>query len=313
MSRYRGQHPAPRTRNLHKPNSPHPNPQKILNTMNPSSRISKKKDPMHTAIQEALTCTSCKIDPPRPTPGVDRKSREESPTTITADTEAKSLAPTTTKSNSVYEPWMTLSQKELYENLVDQLVSQDPKRNERFARYRVDYHIFVHYKYSRGVLSLCRDRKDVDEMKCWMKGMADGGSKLRDWTEQMAKLHAIELVSGTDPDRDKAAMPVPGNWKVYVPDLDVSRDSPWPNDEKLSMKHQEDLWEQRELTRQKRVQKSRDEWKKVMKERARQRRLALEERKKQTELQMAQQSKIKKVKFYWGKGILREMALDSPW
>jgi hypothetical protein len=142
--------------------------------------------------------------------------------------------------------------------------------------------------------------------------MADEG-EAKDWMYHMAKSNAIEMMSGTDPDSDKAAMPLSGNWKKQLPILCIPRESPWPNDVKLVVKHQEDLWDQRESGRQKRVEKSRARWKSIMQERARQRRLIIEKQNRQRELRTAQRTKITKVKFYWGKGtILREVALDSP-
>ncbi|KAB8274120.1 hypothetical protein BDV30DRAFT_238090 [Aspergillus minisclerotigenes] len=255
---------------------------------------------MNIAIQEALTCTTCTIDPPAPTSGGDPDSeidgldedvsfateqrawREESPlgTVVAAGIEEESLLTTPTPAfTSGYERLMTPSQIELYEERIDRFISQDPDRDKELARYYVDYHIHVHYMSHRGMLSLCRDNDDRDELKKWMWGLR--------------KYEEIERMAGKS--------------DLQIPDFSIPDKVPWPDDCEL-MEHEEGLWRKWEPSRQRQVQRSKFKWKKIMKEREKQRQAQF------VQLRLAHQKcKVQKVNIYWGRGILREVALDSPW
>ncbi|GAB1206036.1 hypothetical protein APSETT445_004717 [Aspergillus pseudonomiae] len=255
---------------------------------------------MNIAIQEALKCTACKIDPPDPASSGDHGSekngldedvpiaaegrawREESPlgTVVAAGIEEESLLTTPAPAlTSGYERLMTPSQIELYEERIDRYISQDPNRDKELARYRVDYHIHVHYMFHRGMLSLCRDNDDRDELKKWMWG-------LRQYEE-------LERMAGDS--------------GLQIPDFSIPDRAPWPENCGL-MEHEEGLWRKWEPSRQRQVQRSKFKWKKIMKEREKQRQSQF------VQLRLAHQKcKVQKVNIYWGKGILREVALDSPW
>ncbi|KAE8385835.1 hypothetical protein BDV23DRAFT_187906 [Aspergillus alliaceus] len=270
------------------------------------------KGAMNTAIQEALTCTTCSIDPLEAISGLDRGRdrddqgisfathkrgwREESPLgTAAAAPHAEAISfstPPTTDIMSCYEPLMTPSQKEFYDDLLDRFTSQDPQRDVNLARYLVNYHIHVHYMFHRGVISLCRDGRDKDELKSWTWGMT--------------RLNDDELKSRAGCSNEEL-IPMTGEWEVQLPDFSVPKGDPWPENAAF-MKHVEDLWQQRYPLRQRRLGESRMKWKRIMAERERQRELEL------AQLQLAQRKTIvKTVRIYWGQGIVREVALDSPW
>ncbi|KAE8352771.1 hypothetical protein BDV28DRAFT_120572 [Aspergillus coremiiformis] len=255
-------------------------------------------------------CTICKIDARTPDFGVEyrsgrsrrsadlgfssaadrRRGRDESPrgtATATAHSEAhplrRAVAPESTSSR--FEEFMTPSQKELYEAFVDRFISQDPERNLDVARDRVDFHIHVHYTSSRVPLSLCRDKRDADELKDWM------------W--RMNRLDEVDSPAGKC-------------WGQRLPtNSSVLDGAPWPEDRVL-MAHVEYLWEKRDSIRQRRLEKSRMKWEKIMEERERQRQQRLE----WVQLQLLQRAgrqkgRVKRVKIYWGPGMIRDVALDS--
>ncbi|KAE8374228.1 hypothetical protein BDV26DRAFT_284432 [Aspergillus bertholletiae] len=131
----------------------------------------------------------------------------------------------------------------------------------------------------RGMLGFCRDNDDRDELKKWMWGLR--------------KYEEAERMAGCS--------------KLQVPDFNIPDRAPWPEDCGL-MEHEEGLWRTWEPRRQRLVQRSKVKWKRIMKEREKQRQFQF------AQLRLAHQKcKVQKVNIYWGQGMLREVALESPW
>lgn len=144
---------------------------------------------------------------------------------------------------------LSLTQRQRYYQLVEQNINQiiDEKRAMSpatailFAHYQVDYHIRQHYLARRGVLTLCRDTKDLHQLRKWQWKMAD-----------------IDSVRSSEPVEIKAA---------------GYRGWGWPNDTNLEMMHQNIMWKRSSRARLKRVREVRARWAVIMEERRKQREL----------------------------------------
>lgn len=144
---------------------------------------------------------------------------------------------------------LTLTQRQRYYDLVEQNLNQtldekkaqtlDPDTAVLFAHYQVDYHIRQHYLARRGVLTLCRDSRDLQQLRRWQWKMADI-------------------------DAGETAQP------VSIEDA-AQRGWRWPDDANLEMMHQNIMWKRSSRARLKRVREVRARWAVIMEERRRQR------------------------------------------
>ncbi|EHA23905.1 hypothetical protein ASPNIDRAFT_40038 [Aspergillus niger ATCC 1015] len=164
---------------------PKSTPQKTL-------KLSLREQKQNASLQEALSCTSCDLtsvpkdiyyddrikgiydasrDPPFLTPGltITTEDREIPPDEIP-------LAPKEGNGNKeepspTYTELLTPTQEQAYNAQLQIYLSHDATDDPKFAKYLVDYHIHIHYLLRRSMLGLCRDVRDVYELKDWMKRM----------------------------------------------------------------------------------------------------------------------------------------------
>lgn len=147
--------------------------------------------------------------------------------------------------------WKRLSpfQRHRYYQLVEQKLNQtldeqeptDPETAILFAHYQVDYHIRQHLLARRGVLTLCRDAKDVQQ--------------LRQWQWRMTNIDSAQSCTTGD-----------------IEDTGY-RGWGWPGDTNLETVHQNIMWKRSSRARQKRVREVRARWAVIMEERRKQREL----------------------------------------
>lgn len=157
---------------------------------------------------------------------------------------------------------LTLTQRQRYYDLVELNLNQtlreekaqaiDPETAVLFANYQVDYHIRQHYLARRGVLTLCRDTKDLQQLRQWQWKMTDID------TGAMVQSVSIEAA-------------VQRGWR-------------WPDDANLEMMHQNIMWKRSSRARLKRVREARARWAVIMEERRRQREELLRAKAKQETL-----------------------------
>lgn len=165
----------------------------------------------------------------------------------TRDDNISPLTPTPKENNHSYWTFMSLSQRQLYYQLVERILNEelnkpiklDAETAVLFAHYQVDFHIRQHYLARRGVLTMCRNTSDMNQ--------------LRKWQWNMAEIDAV--TKGT----------TVKSWPKG------SRQLGWPNDGNLEMAHQTHLWRKSWRARRKRVEDVRAKWAIVMEERRRQR------------------------------------------
>ncbi|OJJ72453.1 hypothetical protein ASPBRDRAFT_42147 [Aspergillus brasiliensis CBS 101740] len=286
---------------------------------------------MNASLQEALSCTTCAIthipkkifhqdrikgiynasrDPPFLIPGLTTttEDREIPPDEIPSDqTDVKEEEGRPTVN---YTHLLTPTQKQAYNTQIQIYLSHDPTDDYPFAKYRVDYHIHVHYLLRRSMLGLCRDLPDVYEMKDWKKRLHDIDNGLShvvaatsiDTTQpQLApSQNNYSLRSkNNDAKYDRAdglnrkrynrhqtyqqlqlqPQPQQQQQKQYTPrssrsSLSSSLSSArgdWVGDSNLQMLYQLDLWRKGAKTRQKRLEDCRIRWAAILEERRRQR------------------------------------------
>lgn len=160
------------------------------------------------------------------------------------DTSAKPQDPS-------YWKHISLSQRQRYYALVEQSLNQaldetkdlEPEVALLFAHYQADYHVRQHQLARRGVLTLCRDSDDLQQLRKWQWRMSDIDSL------QSSTLEEIEPLR--------------------------SRQWGWPNDKNLEMVHQHLMWKRSSRARLKRVREVRAQWAVIMEERRRQREMLL--------------------------------------
>lgn len=148
--------------------------------------------------------------------------------------------------------WKRVSsdQRQRYYLLVEQTLNQSldgdktigPETAILFAHYQVDYHIRQHYLARRGVLTLCRDGKDLQQLRQWQWSMSDIDS-----FQSPSEVVDIETTT--------------------------TREWGWPNDTNLEMMHQQLMWKLSSRKRMKRLREVRARWAVIMEERRRQREL----------------------------------------
>lgn len=159
-----------------------------IHTQPPASKANHNQS---DALAEALSCTTCTLtDLTRATYLKHLQNGlydplQDPPFTITNNPEAlplsSSLSPfdddvapdtipptgTTPHTPASYSSLMTPSQLTRYHAQIASYVSHDPAHGVDFARYRIDYHIHLHYLRRRGMLSLCRNADDLHEFREW--------------------------------------------------------------------------------------------------------------------------------------------------
>ncbi|KAI9045377.1 uncharacterized protein KD926_008804 [Aspergillus affinis] len=184
-----------------------------------------------------------------------------------------------------YRALMTAAQRAAYEDQVKRYVDELPGRDVAMARYHVDYHVHLHWLSRRGALTLCRDVKEMHELRKWRWKMAQ-----MDVQAASSQGEEGSACSGDDGDEDG------GDRKRKRNGVTVRRWG-WPGDSNLFMMYQTALWRQKWWVRQKHLDEVRVKWAAIMAERHRQR-------------------KCVKVKLFWGNGyknLLREIELEEPW
>ncbi|PLB45955.1 hypothetical protein P170DRAFT_478886 [Aspergillus steynii IBT 23096] len=184
-----------------------------------------------------------------------------------------------------YQALMTGSQRETYERQVKKYVAEVPNRDVAMARYHADYHVHLHWLSRRGALSLCRDVKEMHELRKWRWKMA----QLDVQAAEEAASPAENTGSGEDATEDGTPKKPPRRV--------TARRWGWPGDSHLFMMYQTALWRQKWMVRQKHLDEVRIKWTAIMEERRRQR-------------------KCVKVRLFWGHGyknLLREIELEEPW
>ncbi|PYH48860.1 uncharacterized protein BP01DRAFT_353160 [Aspergillus saccharolyticus JOP 1030-1] len=183
------------------------------------------------------------------------------------------------------------AQSHLYEALIAQylLDSDDESGNQdvAVARYRADYHIHVHYMLRRGVLSICRDGRDVYELKGWKGRLhaVDSGqidleqleTRMMDWRDGISGKGG-----GGAAGKSFGGYYASNPYQPYYPSSSPTMALPrtqrlgaWPDDANQLMASQVALWRRRGLSRQRRVEDVRIRWAFIMEERRRQRLAAL--------------------------------------
>ncbi|RAK98923.1 uncharacterized protein BO80DRAFT_503705 [Aspergillus ibericus CBS 121593] len=216
-----------------------------------------EEEELHLSTQEALTCTTCAITHiPKTifhrdqTTGIYNTSRSP-PFQVTSGTwiprEEEHLAPEempTSSLSSVNYDHQDNDNNHDNDDTTPPHPPHDPTHDRHpsdpFTRYQLAYHIHIHYLLRRGVLSLCRDVKDVYELKAWR-----------------GKIHEMDM---RQPREEKEGV----GWQTR------SRMG-WVNDGNLLMVYQMALWRKRGAGRLKRVEESRARWAGIVEERRRQR------------------------------------------
>lgn len=158
------------------------------------------------------------------------------------DTTAQSEDPT-------YWKGISLPQRQRYYELVEQNLNKvldetkeiNPDVAVLFAHYQVDYHVRQHCLARRGVLTLCRDNSDLQQLRRWQWKMSDIDSVCSPKTAETEPTGARQLG--------------------------------WPSDKNLEMTHQHIMWKRSSRARLTRVKEVRARWAIIMEERRKQREL----------------------------------------
>ncbi|KAK1143841.1 hypothetical protein N8T08_005954 [Aspergillus melleus] len=191
-----------------------------------------------------------------------------------------------------YQSLMTTTQRAAYETQVKRYMADVPGKDVAMARYHVDYHVHLHGLSRRGALTLCRDVKEMHELRKWRWKMAQ-------MDVQASSMQGEEGTGRTSPQGEgNGCSGDEGNEDRKRKRNHVTvRRWGWPGDSHLFMMYQTALWRQKWLVRQKHLDEVRVKWAAIMAERQRQR-------------------KCVKVKLFWGNGyknLLREIELEEPW
>lgn len=153
--------------------------------------------------------------------------------------------------DQTYWKHVALPQRQRYYEIVEQNLNKildqtkeiDPDTALLFAHYQLDYHIRQHYLARRGVLTLCRDNADLQQLRKWQWKMSD-----------------IDSATSSKPAKTGLA---------------GARQWGWPRDQNLEMTHQHIMWKRSLRARLKRVREVRARWAIIMEERRKQRELLL--------------------------------------
>ncbi|PWY90803.1 hypothetical protein BO70DRAFT_349366 [Aspergillus heteromorphus CBS 117.55] len=223
------------------------------------------------------------------------------------------------------------SQSTAYTSQITTYLSLDPSHDEPFAQYLVDYHIHVHYMLQRGVLGLCRDVKDVYEVKGWRgrvheidlrdrernekhngngNGDGDGGGNLAPGGGTLCP-EGQEQGQGPRSESEQVQVQAQAQYKS----VGARTRSGWTDDPNLQMVYQMALWRKQGTARQRRIDEVRVRWAGIMEERRRQRERELQLQ-MQKQMQMHRRKGNVKVRVYCkqaagGRSLLREVELDE--
>lgn len=146
---------------------------------------------------------------------------------------------------------ISTAQRERYYKLVEQALNHildetkdiEPEVAILLAHYQIDFHIRQHYLAHRGVLSLCRNADDMQQLRHWQ------------W-----KIHDMDTMK-------------PINLDHVWPE--GCKHTAWPDDKDLEMMHQTLMWKRTWPARRKRVTEVQARWAVIMEERRKQRELLL--------------------------------------
>jgi len=170
---------------------------------------------------------------------------------IRSDESISPLDTTAPSQDPTYWNNMSLSQRQRYYEVVEQNLDKaldetkkiDPEVAVLFAHYQVDYHVRQHYLAGRGVLTLCRDNSDLQQLRKWQWKMSD-----------------IDSTCSSEPAKTEPA---------------GARQWSWPSDQNLELTYQHVMWKRLSRARLKRVREVRARWAIIMEERRKQRELLL--------------------------------------
>lgn len=211
----------------------------------------RPKSRHNAALQMALCCTECKnmeITPYQMNIDVAMNlyiTTEYPPYFTDATAPIEQISPLDTGSyrSDCLTFWsdITSSQKNRYYEAVDTIIKKieaetGQRANEAtvlYAHYQVDVHIRQHYMRTQTMLNLCRDKKDVLEMRHWQWEVAES--------------------EGTALEKDP-------KWGVG-----------WVWDTTNSLDHQYEGWKLREKERKVHLVNVRSQWAKILEERKKQR------------------------------------------
>lgn len=209
-----------------------------------------------------------------------------------SDDEDTSIAPheiPSRKRRPGYQALMTEAQGKAYQRQIERYAAEVPDQDVAMARYHADYHAHLHWLSRRGPLTMCRDVKEMHELRKWRWKLAQLDVQAM---HEAAATSAENGGSGKEATEDGAPQKPP-----QPPPRALARRWGWPGDSHLFMMYQTALWRQKWVVRQTHLSEVRIKWAAIMEERRRQR-------------------KCVKVKLFWGhgyKGLLREIELEEPW
>ncbi|KAF9891249.1 hypothetical protein FE257_004813 [Aspergillus nanangensis] len=162
-----------------------------------------------------------------------------------------------------YRDIMTREQRKTYFLQIKQYRDRDVNRDVLLARYRVDYHIHLHWMARRGMLALCRNTDDVHDFRQWKWKLANGGVQGGG--------------SNCGPESSSAqGRAMPRGSRARRSNIATStrrmRRWGWPDDSELFMLYQTTLWRHGWMARRERLVEVNANWARIVKERLRQRR-----------------------------------------
>ncbi|KAJ5737655.1 uncharacterized protein N7483_002780 [Penicillium malachiteum] len=219
--------------------------------------VDAEEGSMYESIEEALSCQKCTLCITEDIMRVDIKNgtydtSKYPPSFSNPSTRDDDISPfdtSTPKNNLSHWTVITIPQHQRYYELVEKNLNNridaedtaDPELAILFAHYQVDYHIQQHYLARRGILTMCRDSKDMRALWKWQwqMSMTDAG-----------------LEQNSNDQR-----PWPNG----------SRRVDWPNDDNLQMLHATILWKKSWRARKEHLEQVRIKWAAIMEERRRQR------------------------------------------
>ncbi|KAJ6107162.1 hypothetical protein N7523_008485 [Penicillium sp. IBT 18751x] len=211
------------------------------------------------ALDEALSCEKCQIAVAKDTMAIDIDNgtynvKHYPPFFQSNVISQESISPndiTIKCDDQTYWKHISSSQRQRYYEIVernlnkvlDQTKEIDPETALLLAHYQLDYHVRQHHLARRGVLTLCRDSADVQQLRRWQWKISDI------YSATSSKPADIELAG--------------------------ARQWGWPSDQNLEMTHQHIMWKRLSRNRLKRVREVRARWAIIMEERRKQRELLL--------------------------------------
>ncbi|KAJ6007528.1 hypothetical protein N7540_011504 [Penicillium herquei] len=217
------------------------------------------EDSMCESIEEALSCQKCTLCITEAIMRVDIENgtydaSQYPPSFSNPSTRDDDISPFDTpapKNNLSHWTVITVPQRQRYyelveKNLNNRLDAEDPADAELailFAHYQVDYHIQQHYLARRGILTLCRDSRDMHSLRRWQ------------WRMNLTEI----VLQQNSEDSNQRTWP------------SSSREVSWPKDDNLQMLHATILWKKSSRARKEHLEQVRIKWAAIMEERRKQR------------------------------------------